>query len=201
MIDFSLLRAKHTTIAKMCSIITPDLLKVATITLYDHILDLLSGCCDADVTFEPLDPNAIDPYTQNPEELSLPWTLGHVIVHINASIEESAFLAAELARGVEFHGRSRYEVPWREVTTIAQCRSLLEESRVLCLASLEMWPKKPHYETTYCPWASSGLIDARGRFLLGIKHMDDHLEQIREIIRQSHGVSLVPLIKPNPPLP
>jgi hypothetical protein len=45
-------------------------------------------------------------------ELALPWTLGHVIVHITASAEESAFLAAELARGVHRRtGRSRFEVP------------------------------------------------------------------------------------------
>ena len=31
-----------------------------------------------------------------------------------------AFLAAEMARGVLLHGRSRYEIPWQEMTTLKQ---------------------------------------------------------------------------------
>lgn len=49
------------------------------------------------------------------DDVHLAWNLGHVIVHTMASAEESAALAAELARGVEYHGRSRYEVPWETV--------------------------------------------------------------------------------------
>ena len=51
---------------------------------------------------------------------------------------------ADLARGVAFHGRSRSEVPWETVTTIAQCRARLEESRRMRLASLDMWPDQPY---------------------------------------------------------
>ena len=109
----------------------------------DKMLALIAECKDADVTFEPVDPEAHDPYAESAEEVELAWTLGHLIVHTTASAEESAALAAELARGVGFHGRSRSEIPWQEVTTVAQCRERLAESRRMRLASLGMWPARP----------------------------------------------------------
>src|SRR5574340_31090 len=90
---------------------------------------LLRRCKDADVTFVPVDPQAHDSAATSAEELGIAWTLGHIVAHMTASAEESAALAAELARGVSYHGRSRYEVPWQTVTTVRQCRSRLEESR------------------------------------------------------------------------
>ncbi|MEM5773916.1 MAG: DinB family protein [Anaerolineaceae bacterium] len=185
MIDFTPLHQKKTSIVRMADAMTPDDLRDAAESVYTYILDQLSVCDDHDVVFQPEDPSAIDPYTLNAEELHIAWTLAHVIVHLNASNEESAFLAAELARGVEFHGRSRYEVPWQEVTTIRQLRRLTLQSQKFMLSSLDLWPDPPHYEATYSPWASAGIVDARGRYLLGLKHTDDHLAQIREIIRQS----------------
>lgn len=185
MIDFSALRSKQTTMGEFASDFTPNDLRTAAESLYDHILGSIAGCQDADVVFLPQDPKANDPYAVDPAEVNMPWTLGHVIVHVNASMEESAFLAAEMGRGVENHGRSRYELPWRSVTTIEQCRQLLEQSRRMCLASLGMWPDAPHYEISYVPWQGAGKIDARGRFLSGLKHADDHLDQIEEIIRQA----------------
>ena len=71
-----------------------------------------------------------------------------MIVHTTASSEEAAFIAAELARGVEFHGRSRSEVPWETVTTIEQCRHRLEESRRMRLATLQIWPDEPDLDNT-----------------------------------------------------
>jgi hypothetical protein len=188
MIDFTPLRNKQNSLTRMSRLFTPLEFKNATSSLFDHILTLIEGCADADVTFEPEDPLANDPYTIDPSETNLSWTLGHVIVHLNASLEESAFLAAELARGVEYHGRSRYEVPWRSVVTIEQCRGWLEQCRRLCLASLEIWPDLPHYENAFIPWKGVGKIDARGRYLLGLKHADDHLGQIAEIVRQAKAV-------------
>ena len=93
-------------------------------------------------------------------------------------------MAAELARGVQEHGRSRYETPWESVATIVQCQERLKESLRMCLATLNVWPDPPHYENTYSPWKSIGKIDARGRYLLGLKHADDHLGQIDDIIQQ-----------------
>src|SRR5262252_1647251 len=74
-------------------------------------LQALEGCTDAEVVFVPDDPDARDTYAANPADANLAWTLGHVVVHACASAEEYAFVGAELARGVEYHGRSRVEVP------------------------------------------------------------------------------------------
>jgi hypothetical protein len=132
-----------------------------------------------------VDPDAYDPVAIVESEIDLPWTLGHVIVHTTASAEESAFLAAELARGVPYHGRSRSEVPWASVKTIAFCRQRLEESRRMRLASLDMWPSQPDLENTYEPWEGVGEINAVERFVMGLKHDADHLEQIEKIVRQA----------------
>jgi hypothetical protein len=148
---------------------------------------LIAACTDADVTFQPIDPRANDKYAATEAEVHLAWTLGHVIVHVTASAEESAFLAAELARGVTFHGRSRSEVPWTSVAAIAQCRDRLEESRRMRLASLEMWPTPPRLDNRYeVPGWSTGPINGVTRFMLGLSHDNAHLEQIKEIVRQSH---------------
>lgn len=145
----------------------------------------LEGCLDADVAFEPIDPEAHDPYAVDSSEIDMPWTLGHVIVHVNASSEESAALAAEMARGVPNHGRSRWEVPWREVRTIEACQRRLAESRRMRLASLKMWPAPPHLDVAYPPWRGAPTVNAIGRFVLGLVHEQSHLEQIDEIIRQA----------------
>jgi hypothetical protein len=111
-----------------------------------------------------------------------------VIVHATATAEESAFLAAELARGVEFHGRSRYEVPWMAVTTIEQCRHRLEESRRMRLATLNVWPDQPHLDLTYTmQYPGAQPMNAMGRFVMGLFHDDSHLSQIIEIVRQSNA--------------
>ena len=153
--------------------------------LTDRILDLIAGATDEDVVFVPFDPDAHDPYAEDPEAESISWTLGHVIVHLTASCEESAFLAAELARGVTFEAhRSRWEMPWEEVTTIQQCRDRLEESRRMLLASLEMWPQAAHLDNFYK--TEKGLkITPMVRFLLGQNHAVSHLGQIEEIMRQA----------------
>ena len=152
------------------------------------ILDLIGECVDADVQFVPDDPDAYDPFAENEDDIDLAWTLGHVIVHVNASCEESAALAAELARGVELHGRSRYEVPWASVTTIGECRQRLEESRRICLASLDMWPGAPHLDNYYQSGPDAPRVNAIGRYVYRLSHADGHLKQIQEIVRQARGL-------------
>jgi hypothetical protein len=153
--------------------------------MVDTILAILQDVGDAEVTFQPLDPQANDPYAADNVDVNLAWTLGHVVVHTTASSEESAALACQLARGIPVAGRSRYETPWQAVTTIAQLRQRLEESRSMRHAFLRAWPEQPHLELTYIPWPTAGSINALGRFLLGLTHEDDHLVQMREIIRQA----------------
>ena len=153
--------------------------------MVNTILDLITACVDAYVTFEPVDQAAHDPFAKTPEEVQLAWNLGHVIVHTTASAEEAAAIAAELARGVEYHGRSRYEVPWMEMRTIEGCRQRLEESRRMRLASLDMWPEEAHLENECEAWKDGPRVNAVGRFVLGLMHDDSHLGQIGEIVRQA----------------
>ncbi len=160
-------------------------LRRLTNEMVDAVLAMIDPCNDADVTFQPVDPEADDPYAEASDEVEMAWTLGHVIVHTTASSEESAALAAELARGVEMHGRSRAEVPWQSVTTIAQCRHRLEESRRMRLASLDMWPDAPYLENRYQPWSTAPTINAIGRFVLGLRHEHDHLGQIVDVVQQA----------------
>jgi hypothetical protein len=185
MLDFEAVREKQITLAELCAELTVDDLRGLTNEMVDTVHALIAGCTDQDVVFQPVDPTADDPYAVSDAEETLAWTLGHVIVHVTASSEEAAFLAAEMARGVQNHGRSRYETPWQHVTTLAQCRQRLEESRRMRLASLDLWPEQPHCEVQYAPWPGTGEINCVERFVLGLRHEDDHLGQIAEIVRQA----------------
>jgi hypothetical protein len=166
---------------------TRDDLRRLTNTMIDAVEAAIAGCRDADVTFVPTDPDANDTFADDESVVNLAWTLGHVIVHATASAEEAAFLAAELARGVERPGRSRYEVPWESVTTIAQCRARLAESRRMRLASLDLWPAPPHLETVFRYRPDGPPLNAYDRFLGGLRHANSHIEQIREIVRQAQA--------------
>ena len=73
------------------------------------------------------------------------------------------------------------------MTTIAGCRQRFEESRRIRLASLEMWPDRPHLENRYTAWQGGPEVNAIGRFVLGLMHTDDHIEQIAEIVRQAYA--------------
>ncbi len=194
MLDFTPLRNREVRIDEFTAGLTIDDLRLLTNEMVDTMLALIADANDADVLFVPEDPQADDPYTDSASEVNLPWTLSHVIVHTTASAEETAFIAAELARGVPFHGRSRSEVPWERVTTIAQCRARLAESRRMRLASLEMWPDVPSLDTVYQRTPESPKINAITYFVLGLRHDDSHLAQISEIMRQAklhRGVTAV----------
>jgi hypothetical protein len=175
MLNFQAVRGKEITLAELVAGLTRDNLRDLTNEMVNTILDLIAACIDADVIFEP------------PEEVYLAWNLEHVVVHTTASAEEAAAIAMELARGVEYHGRSRYEVPWWEIRTIQQCRQRLEESRWMRLASLDMWPLEAHLENECEAWADGPRVNAIGRFVLGLMHDDSHLEHIGEIVRQARA--------------
>ena len=149
------------------------------------MLGRIDSISDADVTFVPVDPGANDEFAADAAEVTLAWTLGHVIVHLTASAEEAAFIAAELARGVVREGRSRYETPWPTVTTAAGARARLNESRRMMLATLAVWPDEPHLDVTI--WGPSGPRNAIARFLGGLSHAESHLDQISEIVRQARA--------------
>jgi hypothetical protein len=192
MLDFTPVRSGLVSMADFANGLEKDELWTLTNEMIDTMLSLIAGCSDEDVVFVPEDPDAFDEFAETEDELDLAWTLGHVIVHTTASAEEAAFLAAELARGVPMRvRRSRYEVPWEDVTTIAQARYRLEESRRMRLASLDLWPDEPDLENHYVYRRTNAQINAKTRFVFGLKHDDDHLEQIAEIVRQAQAVNRV----------
>ena len=185
MLDFAALKAGDLHFDDLIRDLDGSSLAALTNEMVDTMLGLIAVCRDEDVVFVPHDPHAHDPYAESPEEIEDAWTLGHVIVHATASAEEAAVLAAELARGVERDGRSRYEVDWRSVVTIRQCRDRLEESRRIRLASLELWPDAPHLDNRVQPWSTAPVVNCVGRFVLGLGHDASHLGQIEEIVRQA----------------
>ena len=185
MIDYGQLHEDPQTLIKVVESMGIDDLRDELNMMIDNFEGMIVECVDADVVFEPQDPAANDPDAADPEEVHMAWTLVHVIVHLTASAEEKAFLAAEMARGVRLHGRSRFEVPWQTVTTIAQCRQRLAECRRMCLASLDMWPDDPCLLNKKMPWPGYPRVDSRGYFILGLSHAADHLEQVRDIVKQA----------------
>ena len=184
MLDFSAVKSGTQSFADVAAGLTKADLTQLTNEMIDEMQKIIIDAVDADVTFTPVDPNANDTFGK-PEEASLAWTLGHVVVHTTASSEESAALALVLARGLPVEGRSRYEVPWESVTRIVQVRQRLEESRRMRQAMLNAWPDEPHLDVTYSPFPRAGKLNAVGRFILGLYHDADHLDQLREIVRQA----------------
>jgi hypothetical protein len=184
MLNFQAVRDKQLSITELVTGLSRPDLAALTQEMVTTFQEMIVDCTDADVTFEPLDPKADDPHASTPAEMHMPWSLGHVIVHCTASAEEAAVIAMELARGVAFHGRSRYETPWRGMSTIAGCRNRLQESQRIRLASLEMWPQPAHLDMDCEAWPGGPVVNAVGRFALGLMHDDGHLEQLKEIVHQ-----------------
>ena len=184
MLDFTPVRNKTLSFTDFCRDLTKANLYTLTDEMIDTMLAIITDAQDEDVDFVPQDPEANDTFGI-PEERDLAWTLGHVIVHVTASSEESAALALTLARGLPVEGRSRYEVPWRTVHTVAQLRHRLEESRRMRRAMLDAWPDEPHLDMTYTPYPSVGPINAVTRFVLGLSHDDAHIGQLHKIMLQA----------------
>ncbi len=186
MLDFTPVRNKEITMRELTRNLGVDDLRALTYEMIDAQLAMIANATDADVVFEPSDPEANDTFASNEAEVNIPWTLGHLIVHVTASSEESAALAAELARGVPHRGgRSRSEVLWTTVKTIEQCRKRLEESRRMRLASLDMWPDNPDLENSYVPREGADPSNAVTRFVGGLSHDDSHLAQIKDVVEQA----------------
>ncbi len=185
MINFDPVRADMNAIAAIAEGLGAADMRALTNEMIDRMLELIEGCVDDDVVFVPHDPDAYDEWAESEEEIGISWTLGHVIVHTTASAEEAAFLAAELGRGVKWRGgRSRSEIPWETVSTVAQLHHRLEESRRMRLASIDLWPDQPYLDNARRRTRDLSL-NAVAQFLLGLKHDTDHLGQIEEIVRQA----------------
>ncbi len=187
-IDFSLITDQGMTYLEFSRRFTVADLKAITNTSIDTLLAMIHDLSDADVTFNPVDPLAHDPFAAEGEE-HIGWTIAHLIAHITASSEEGAAQSSLLARGCPTSERPRYETPWRDITTKDQCVQRLKESRRMRLAYLDTWPDTPHLDTyrQVSPRFSEkfGEINAPAAFLFGLKHEIGHYDQIREVRQQA----------------
>ncbi|NJL58196.1 DinB family protein [bacterium] len=165
-------------------------LRAASDASIDLLLDLLAGLNDADVTFDPVDQEAHDAAAVEGEE-HIGWSLAHLVAHVTASSEEWAVYSSILARGIVYPAepRLRYETPWREITTHAQCIQRLEESRRIRQGYLMTWPETPflniYRELSPRFLERVGEINAPAAFLFGLRHEADHYDQFREVRRQA----------------
>lgn len=184
-IDFAAVRDGRSSYADVTRDLSSASLRAAMGDTFDALDSILAGLTDEEVTFQPVDPAANDTFAAPGTDATLAWTLGHVVVHLTAGLEESAALGTTLARGVMVEGRSRYEVPWESVHGAGQVIARLAESRRMCAAFLAAWPDEPHLGLTVEPIPRLGPMNAIGRTALGISHADAHLEQLREIRRQA----------------
>jgi len=184
MLDFTSVHERLVKMQDFVGRLTPADLRALTEESIAGLLEVLEDCADDEVVFVPQDPDAHDEYAADPGDQGLAWTIGHMVVHACASGEEYSFIGAELARGVEYHGRSRIEVPWQHVTTVARCRAKLHESRRMRLATLDVWPDRPDVGNGYQPWRETDWVNCVGIFAWGIAHDQEHLGWIRRIRQQ-----------------
>lgn len=190
MIDFSPMRDGKTSYleyAEQENITAADLKQYSDESI-DFLLSLTDGLNDADIVFNPEDPEAHDPFAVEGEE-SIGWTFGHLIAHVTASSEEGAALSSLLARGIAASERPRYETPWREIATVAQARQRLEESRRMRNAYLETWPDVPFLDIYRAISerfvAKFGNMNAPAAFLFGLSHEVGHYDQIEDVRQQA----------------
>ena len=163
-LDFTAVNRYEIPMSEFAAGLTVADLRELTRRSVDQLLALVKQGRDEDIVYTPHDPDAYDGYAAKfrPEEAEIGWTIGHNVVHTAASAEEYAFNAAELARGVPYHGRSRYERPWQTMTTVKGCVQWLEQSRRIRLATLDTWPNEPDLVNGVTPWRQSGWVNAVG---------------------------------------
>jgi len=187
--DFKTVNTYQTPMFEFAQAYSIDDLRQLTRASVQAFVQLLDDATDETVCFVPDDPDANDAAAANPADARLAWNIAHNVVHATASADEYATVAAELARGIESHGRPRSEIPWQRVTTLEQCRQRLQESLRLRLASLDMWPDAPNLKVGYTPWRESGWVNAKGIFMWGLAHDDSHINQIAKILKQTTSLS------------
>lgn len=186
LIDFAPVKAQQIKLHDYAGQFTRQDLRQATGDYLDAVLDIIADMDDADLTHDPKDPDADDPYAK-PGEERIGWSLAHLVLHITASIEEAAAFGSILARGVSTPEglRLRYEPEWRTFTTRTQVIHRLEESRRMSLAYLEAWPDKAHMDAHRTLSARAvdlfGEANAPTAHLLGLLHARDHLDQLRDV--------------------
>lgn len=186
MIDFTPVRTGALTMHEFAASLSLAELRRLTEHSVDRALALLANVGDAAVTFTPAEVNR----EAGGGDLAgaLPsWPIARLVAHMTASAEECAVLAAELARGVVREGRSRSEVPWQTLATVAQCRARLLESRRIRLASLQLWPDSPRLDLGYDEWEGAGWVNAKALFVWGLAHDGEHERLLRRLLALAEG--------------
>ena len=183
----------------------PTDLRMKTEQFFDAVQSILAEATDAAVLWVPNDPHVSEepetameilaakegrwkPQTAS-EEGKVGWTLSKVIAHVTAILEDGMACSAMLARGVQLDTRLLYEVPSSSMTTAEQVRERVRESRRVCLALLDAWPDQPHLETTVIRIPEIGPLNAIGIAMSGLFHGPMHLDQLREILRQTEAAA------------
>jgi uncharacterized damage-inducible protein DinB len=189
-IDFSPIDRQEKKLLDFAKALSVDDLRRATNESIDTLLSNFKDLNNADVTLDPYDEFANDPYAA-PGEEHIGWSLAHLVAHVTATSEEWAAYASILARGIVYPAepRLRYETPWREITTRRQCIQRLEESRRIRLGYLDTFPDKPDLETKRLLSPRfierNGEMNAPACFLFGLKHEVGHYAQFLEVRRQA----------------
>ncbi len=188
MIDFSPVQNNEIKMLEFSKQFTIDNLRTVTNESIDALLEMINGLNDEHVVFDPEDSAANDPYATEGEE-NIGWSIAHLVAHVTSSSEEGAAFSSMLARGVQAKLRNRYETPWRDITTHAQCVMRLEESRRMRLAFLDTWPDEPQldvYRKVSKEFAEKfGEANAPAAFLFSLRHETGHYDQIREVRKQA----------------
>jgi len=191
-IDFSPVWDKQILLGAFAQQFSVDALKNAVNASIDLLRSMVDQADNAMITFDPLDALADDPDAIEGEE-KIGWSLGHLVVHVTATSEESAAIASILARGVAYgkEPRLRYETEWKTITTQAQAIQRLEESRRIRLGYLATFPDQPFFENiremserAHELW---GDLNAKGQYMLGLYHEWQHYEQFRDVLNQAQA--------------
>lgn len=189
-IDFSSVSNKDVKLIDFAKGFTVAEMRTAANESVDYLLDLIKDLDDADVTFDPEDPEAHDPHAVEGEE-HIGWNIAHLIAHVTASTEEWAAYSSILARGIAYPAepRLRYETPWKDITTKAQCVQRLEESRRIRNGYLDTWPDDPNLDVLrdLSPRFIEhfGNFNAAAAFLFGLMHELGHYAQIEDAKTQA----------------
>lgn len=189
MIDFTPLKEDISVLLEFSQQFSVDDLRDASNAYLDKIKAIVSDMNDAQLAFIPDDPEADDSHAPEDEQ-NIGWSVAHLVLHVTASVEESATFASLLARGITFPQgtRFRYEPDWHEVDSHAEITQRIAECRRMLLGYLDTFPDEPHlavFRETREGSPLTNKINAIGAFLFGLMHFDGHTQQFDEAKRQS----------------
>ena len=186
--DFKALKEQGIRLGEFAETVTLAQLRAETEKSVAWLVRFMADVTDADVVFDPDDPEANDPFAVEGEE-GIGWTIGHLVAHVTASSEEGAAFCSLLGRGVPVEGRLRYETDWKEIDTKEKCLQRIAESRKIRIGYLDALPEEINFELIrpISPGFEKrvGKLNAFGNMLLGLSHEHGHREQMEAVKAQA----------------